>query len=84
LLWKDDGDGEMGEGGYSDDVGGNVMDEYQQSADDDESDLEQDVVNEDYIVEESDDFDVTVTTITCCFLYIHCWVVRDKCCASSN
>lgn len=45
----------MGDVVYSADAA-DMMDDYQQSAD--ESDLEQDVANEDYAVEELDDFDV--------------------------
>jgi len=52
-VWQ--GDGEMGDVVYSADAA-DMMDDYQQSAD--ESDLEQDVANEDYAVEELDDFDV--------------------------
>ena len=57
-MWKGDGDGEVGEACYAGD-GTDMMDDYQQSGD--ESDLEQDAANEDYVVEEPDDFDVTVT-----------------------
>ena len=56
MVTKGTDDAEMGEVGYDDDAGDAMVDDYQQSAD--ESDIEQDGANEDYIVEESDDFDV--------------------------
>ena len=56
-MWKGIGDAEMGEVGYAGEAA-DMMDDYQQSGD--ESDLEQDVANEDYAVEELDDFDVTL------------------------
>jgi len=60
-MCKGDVDAEMGEVVYGDDGGDNMMDDYQQSAD--ESDIDQDVANEDYVdveEEEQDDFDVNV------------------------
>jgi len=66
VMWKGDGDAEMGEMGYGDDAGDNMMDDYRQSAD--ESDIEQDVANEDYAVEESDDFDVSIRFLFFCHL----------------
>jgi len=58
LKVDDDDDAEMGEGGYGGDAGDNMMDDYQQSGN--ESELEEDIANEDYIAEEPDDFDVSV------------------------
>jgi len=55
MVTKGTDDAEMGEVGYGD-AGDAMVDDYQQSAD--ESDIEQDGANEDYFVEESDDFDV--------------------------
>jgi len=63
FVWKGDGEGEVGEACYVGDAA-DMMDDYQQSGD--ESDLEQDVANEDYIVEEPDDFDVTLPYISLC------------------
>jgi len=64
-VWKGDVDAEMGEVGYGDDAtGDNMMDDYQQSAD--ESDIEQDVANdEDYIdiEDEAEDFDVRINVV---------------------
>jgi len=55
-VWKADGETDMGEVGYGGEAGDNMMDDYQQSGN--ESDLDQDAASEDYVVEESDDFDV--------------------------
>ena len=52
-------DAEMVEVGYAGDAG-DELEDYQQSGDEEESDLEQDVANEDYAVEGLDDFDVTL------------------------
>ena len=65
VVCKGDVDAEMGEEGYGDDAGDNMMDDYQQSAD--ESDIDHDTANDDYVVGESDDFDVNMQ-----FLFIVC------------
>jgi len=81
VVWKGDGDAEVAEAGYSGDAA-DMMEDYQQSGD--ESDLEQDVANDDYVVEEPDDFDVTFPStlfflqfITCLFMsctsHCHAW-----------
>jgi len=61
FVWKGDGDAEVGELGYSGEAA-DMMDDYQPSGD--ESDLEQDVADEDYVIEEADDFDVTFLSIS--------------------
>lgn len=68
-MFQGDGDAEMGEVGYVGDAA-DMMDDYQQSGD--ESDLEQDVANEDYAVEELDEFDVNLLSIYLCQLQSAC------------
>jgi len=75
-VWKGDGEGEVGEACYVGDAA-DMMDDYQQSGD--ESDLEQDVANEDYVVEEPDDFDVTLPLISFCHLCHTCTGATEKC-----
>jgi len=60
----------VGEAGYIGEAS-DMMDDYQQSAD--ESDLEQDVANEDYVEEGPDDFDVTCLSILIVVCIVLVW-----------
>ena len=71
-MWKGDADAEVGYGG--DTAEPDMIYDYQQSAD--ESDLEQDIANDDYVIEEPDDFDVLLLSMCFCLsvylLYHRC------------